>query len=305
MRKSMIAWAMLLFVATPLAAQRVLGDGLRELAQQIAAGVSKEKKTRIAVAPFHELEGSSTVLGVFIAEELVTNLFFAGGLEVIERSQLDKVLREQKLQQSGAIDSDTAREVGRLAGVDAIVTGSITDFQSYVGINCRLIDTQTGRVFGAAQTKIVKDDDVKKVMATPAGGSGATKAATPKKTAAPAEASSKSWSERTLRGSVDRTKRTNSWGTPAVAVTLAFETMGEEPLDIRLPQYYLLDENGDRWEFGGDDRNFAYNGVTLLPQARTRSIFTFTCATGACNGSTFSLVNPQTKKILLRGIEVP
>jgi hypothetical protein len=54
--------------------------------------------------------------------------------------------------------------VGKVAGVDAIVTGSITDLQSYVALNCRLIDAQTGRIFGAAQTKIVKDDDVRKIM---------------------------------------------------------------------------------------------------------------------------------------------
>ncbi|HYC58960.1 MAG TPA: FlgO family outer membrane protein [Thermoanaerobaculia bacterium] len=307
MKKLVVGFVVLVFVTHPLHAQRVLGDGIRELAQQIASSVTKEKKTRVAVAPFHELQGSSTVLGAFIAEELVTNLFLAGGLEMVERAQLDKVLKEQKLQQTGAIDPDTAREVGRLSGVDAIVTGSITDFQSYVGINCRLIDAQTGRVFGAAQTKIVKDDDVKKVMGTPLpGGNTVSKPTTaPVKSAGAPESSAKSWTQRTVRGSVDKVKRTIVYGTPAVEVTLAFETTADEPQDLRAPAYSLLDENGDRWEYLMDDRNFVYQGVTLLPQSRARSTFQFTCRAGTCNGSTFSLIDPQTKKILLRGIEVP
>ena len=45
------------------------------------------------------------------------------------------------------------------------MTGSITDLQSYVALNCRLIDAQTGGIFAAAQVKIVKDDDLRKLMA--------------------------------------------------------------------------------------------------------------------------------------------
>ena len=71
---------------------------------------------------------------------------------------------ELKLGNSGALDPETAKQVGKLAGVDALVTGTITDLQSYVAINCRMIDVQTGAVFAAAQTRIVKDDDLRKIM---------------------------------------------------------------------------------------------------------------------------------------------
>lgn len=77
---------------------------------------------------------------------------------------LDKLLGEIRLSQTGLIDPDTAKRLGKIAGVDAIVTGTITDLQSYVALNCRLIDAQTGNIFGAAQTKIVKDDDVRKIL---------------------------------------------------------------------------------------------------------------------------------------------
>src|SRR4030095_11254893 len=98
------------------------------------------------------------------SEELVTDLFTSGGLDIVERSMLDRLLGEAKLGETGVIDPETATKVGKVAGVDAIVTGTITDLQSYVALNCRLIDTRTGRIFGAAQSKIVKDDDVRKIM---------------------------------------------------------------------------------------------------------------------------------------------
>jgi TolB-like protein len=150
--------------STPSAqAQKILAEGVEDLAGQIAASVAKEQKKKIAVLPFRALDGQQTMLGMFLAEELVTNLF-ERGLDIVERTMLDKVLGEIKLGQSGVIDPETARQVGKVAGVDALVSGTITDLSSYVALNCRLIDAQTGRVFAAAQVKIAKDDDVKKIL---------------------------------------------------------------------------------------------------------------------------------------------
>lgn len=151
-------------VSSPVYPQKILSEGIKDLATQIANNVSKEQKQRIAILPFRELDGKPTVLSTFISEELVTHLFAIGGIEIVERAMLDRLLGEMKLGQSGLIDPETAKKVGKIAGVDAIVTGSVTELQSYVALNCRLIDTQTGRVFGAAQAKIVKDDDLRKIM---------------------------------------------------------------------------------------------------------------------------------------------
>lgn len=154
----------LALVSVPLHAQKTLGDGIKELAMQITANAAKQEKQRIAVLPFHELDGQPTVLGTYLAEELVTNLFELGNFKIVERQLLDKVMGELKVQRSGAIDPSTAKEIGRITAADAIVTGSITELESSVAVNCRLIDTTTGEVFGAARTKITKDDDVTKIM---------------------------------------------------------------------------------------------------------------------------------------------
>lgn len=50
-----------------------------------------------------------------------TNVF-----ELVERSRLDQVMKEQRLAVSGAIDESQAVEVGKLLGVDAIIVGSIS-----------------------------------------------------------------------------------------------------------------------------------------------------------------------------------
>jgi TolB-like protein len=156
----------LVLLAVPVHAHQGLGDGVRELATQISATATKQAKQKIAILPFHELEGQPTVLGTYIAEELVTNLVQLGDFHVVERQLLHKVLGELKIEQTGAIDPATAKQVGKLTGVDAIVTGSITDLSTFVAVNCRLIDTSTGQVFGAAKATLTKDSDLTKLMGT-------------------------------------------------------------------------------------------------------------------------------------------
>jgi TolB-like protein len=150
-------------------AQVALGDGIKEMATQIIASVTEGNKRRVAVVAFRELDGQPTVLGAYLAESLTTHLFGAKGLQIVERTMLDRVMTEMKLGATGAINPSTAAQIGKLAGVDAIVTGSITDMQSSVAVNCRLIDVSTGSVFGAVETRIIKDDDMRAIMGKPMG----------------------------------------------------------------------------------------------------------------------------------------
>jgi len=53
-----------------------------------------------------------------------------GGAKVYSREDLNKIMKEQKLQQSGLFDENTLIEIGKLAGVKYIITGSI-DSVSY------------------------------------------------------------------------------------------------------------------------------------------------------------------------------
>ena len=84
--------------------------------------------------------------------------------EIIERNLLKPVLDELKLSQTGVIEPNSAKELGKMTGVDAIVTGTIANLRLYVAVNCRLIQTETGEVFAAAKVKIKKDADVANLL---------------------------------------------------------------------------------------------------------------------------------------------
>lgn len=141
-----------------------LGDGISDLANQVAAAPLSEASRRIAVVPFVDISGARSPLGDYLAEELTTKLFKTGRVMVVERALRDKVLQELKLGESGVVDPLTARQAGKITGAAAIVTGTIANLERFVSINCRLIDTESGRVVAAASAKIAKDGDVRKIL---------------------------------------------------------------------------------------------------------------------------------------------
>jgi curli biogenesis system outer membrane secretion channel CsgG len=107
-----------------------------------APAPAPQDKVRVAVLGF---ENNSTWsywgdnLGYAAADELVTQLFQSGKFTVIERAQIDMILQEQNFGQSGRVNPTQAAEIGKILGVQAMITGSITKFS---------IDTKGGRIMG-------------------------------------------------------------------------------------------------------------------------------------------------------------
>ncbi len=90
----------------------------------------REAADRLVSALLEDRRGIRTVEGGLFtsAREGVTHQAWATTkvYEVVERSQLEKVMSEQQLSQTGVINDTQAAELGRVLGVDAIVTGSVS-----------------------------------------------------------------------------------------------------------------------------------------------------------------------------------
>jgi TolB-like protein len=168
MRRSVFfsTFLMLLFMMLllPTYALSELDTKLDLLTTQIITNMTQNNKTTIAVIEFSDIEGSITVLGKYIAEELTTRLFITKKFEVVERELLYKVLKEYKLNLSGLVDASSAKELGKILGVTAIVTGTITDLGKSVKINSRLISTENGSLFAVAAVEVTKDETVKSLL---------------------------------------------------------------------------------------------------------------------------------------------
>ena len=93
------------------------------------------QKKRVAVLDFDYAPVHSTVYSLFgrdqdvgkgLADSLVQKLVKDGGYSVVERKALDKIVAEQNFSNSDRADANSAAEIGRILGVDAIVIGTVT-----------------------------------------------------------------------------------------------------------------------------------------------------------------------------------
>ena len=128
-------------------------------------------KRRIGVVDFENKTAyGQNRLGSSASDVLITELAKTGRFVVVERDKINKIMDEQRLQASGAIDPRTAVQVGKLLGLNAIVTGVVSQFgektqgSDYLlvqskqqiaetTVDVRVVDTETGQVLYADSGK--------------------------------------------------------------------------------------------------------------------------------------------------------
>ncbi|MHB0996376.1 MAG: FlgO family outer membrane protein [Elusimicrobiales bacterium] len=133
-------------------------DPYLELAAKLSPTPGQGIKTKAAVLPFSDLSGSDSPEGALVAERLLTRLASTGGFEVVERRLLEKLLGELKLQASGATATASEQNIGRLLGVEAVISGTISKRKDgAIEINARVISVRDGKV-GAAGMAVVPAD---------------------------------------------------------------------------------------------------------------------------------------------------
>lgn len=102
----------------------------------------------LAIIPFENLSGNKNLnyLGIGFAETLSTQLSQIENVEVIERTQIDKILKEQSLQNSGFTDAETTSQLGKLLNANFLVVGSFQKIEKNVLASVRIIDVATGKI---------------------------------------------------------------------------------------------------------------------------------------------------------------
>jgi sugar transport system substrate-binding protein len=130
------------------------------LTTQIISNMTQNSRTTIAIIEFSEFDGKVTALGKYIAEELTNRLFMTKKFQVVERELLNKVLQEHKLNLTGLVDASSIKELGKILGVSAIVSGTVSDLGDSVKINARLIDTETANILAVAGVEVAKSKAV-------------------------------------------------------------------------------------------------------------------------------------------------
>ncbi len=92
--------------------------------------VRKLGTTRMGLMKFESGRSQYGDLGAIVSDKLLDYLTSKASelefFEVIDRNQLDNVIKEQELAVSGLMDESTTAEIGELKGVDVLLVGNVT-----------------------------------------------------------------------------------------------------------------------------------------------------------------------------------
>lgn len=126
----------------------------------IACGLlqADEEVYPVAVLPFSERGKEVAEQGQQVTDLMFANLVINPELFLVDREDLETVLREQELSLSGAVKSDEAVQVGQLTGAKVLVTGSVLQVGTSRYVIAKIIGTETSRVVGASVKGLVGDD---------------------------------------------------------------------------------------------------------------------------------------------------
>jgi len=113
----------------------------------------------------------------YLSTELITFLVKANKFDVVERSRMEDILKEQEFSESGYISPETAVKLGKLIGADYFVMGKIEQFKAgieskkipytnevrkqYEGkmtVNVRIVDSRGGKVVTANKFVVEHED---------------------------------------------------------------------------------------------------------------------------------------------------
>jgi TolB-like protein len=92
-----------------------------------------------------------------LTNRLRDEIFNTGIYIVLERGNMDEVLKEQGFQQTGCVTSECVVEVGNMLGVQQMIGGSIGKVGSIYTVSARVIDVQTGEVLKSANYDHIGD----------------------------------------------------------------------------------------------------------------------------------------------------
>lgn len=107
-----------------------------------------ENKKKVAVIEF-DTKGDFAIpyAGSIVAEWMISELGKLDSFTLVERVLLKKVIAEQQLGQTGLLSQDkSSTQLGKIFGVDAIITGGVLKWQQSITITARLIDASSGSI---------------------------------------------------------------------------------------------------------------------------------------------------------------
>ena len=106
---------------------------------------SQEQKLAVSILDFNGEDVRPKVLKACF-QRLETSLIESDKFIVIEKSEREEILKEQKIQSSGICDTDCIVDIGQLLGAEYLMLGEIIDLSGLYQIDIKIINVEKGDI---------------------------------------------------------------------------------------------------------------------------------------------------------------
>jgi hypothetical protein len=131
--------------ATRIAVAQTYEEALKVVAADLVTKLEAAKQHSGTVLDFTDLQGVPNELGRFLAQELSDQLVSAGKtISFVDRSNIQTLLRENKLSAEGFVSPETTKKIGNLIGIDTVIFGTTTLLGDKVRLSVRAVSVETG-----------------------------------------------------------------------------------------------------------------------------------------------------------------
>lgn len=137
------------------AAKPNLEEGIQEAVKKLSSSPGLKGKS-IAVGTIRNTSGQPTALSAVIASAAEASLSknaAESDFEVIDRNNLDELVKEWALGQTGLVDEETATAAGKLCGVNQFCFGSYAASGKEATVWFKVVDAEKGTVSASAEFK--------------------------------------------------------------------------------------------------------------------------------------------------------
>lgn len=172
MRKLFIATTIITLLCAGFAQGQQQGmdmdSQIAKIADNLVSQIKASGKKKVTVLDFTDLQGNTSELGRFIAEQISVDLVEKrDGFSIMDRANLKTILDEHKLTIEGLVEPENAKKLGQFSGVDAIILGNVTPLDNEVSITAKIIATDTAEIVGAAKGYVSKGKEITQLSSGP------------------------------------------------------------------------------------------------------------------------------------------
>jgi len=161
MKPSLVFLAVFLIIGTKAHTQTVsYADAINRIAFAI-----EDKLTGNAPVAIIKFDSSSQRFSNRIINDL-TETLIKDGKKVVDRQNLDLILKEQNFQLSGYVSDESAVSIGHMLGAQSIIIGSGENMADYYRVQFRMLSVETAVVQSSISQNIRYDTAMRRLLNT-------------------------------------------------------------------------------------------------------------------------------------------